>query len=474
MPAGMPTTAPIRHPIPTEPSAHPTSAPIATAAAVTPMRIPPAPAGSNVWREPGSIRGEHSKLVTPRNGLRTRISADFVCSWRARRDGRLRTSRRPRARQRRQRLEHVVGAAAARGALHARRPGPARNAAEPARGARRLRGAGAARRGAPGGRRAPRRPLLRRRHLALRGGAPALRRPLAGADRAAGFRHRARRSRRRGPRGGAPCALGAGLLDGAVGLPERVLEADHRPPHPSDHGASARHRAGRADADGRAPPVGGRSAARGARAGAVPEARRVGRTQRGLRSRLRCARRAPRRRAGDAPRGRAQRPAGARLQRPAGPLSRNGRGAADVEEAMVLAAAVVLAVPAPRVEGPRTTTSDHPVYRFAAPRAVGFRCSFDSPRLHRCGARYSEGLTVARHVLRVRAVGRGGRLSKLVSVAVRVRAPRIPPTLVAARPIPVPPQPGVPALAAGSVWGPSTASGTVVRVDPSTRALTTI
>ena len=139
---------------------------------------------------------------------------------------------------------------------------------------------------------------------------------------------------------------------------------------------------------------------------------------------------------------------------------------------MILAAAVVLALPAPGVEGRRTTTSDHPVYRFAAPGAVGFRCSFDSPRLHRCGARYSEGLTVGRHVLRVRAVGRGGRLSKLVSVSVRVRAPRIPPTLVAARPIPVPPQPGVPAVAAGSVWVPSTASGTVVRVDPSTRAVT--
>ena len=139
---------------------------------------------------------------------------------------------------------------------------------------------------------------------------------------------------------------------------------------------------------------------------------------------------------------------------------------------MILAAAVVLAVPAPRVEGPRTTTSDHPVYRFAAPRAVAFRCSFDSPRVHRCGARYSEGLTVGRHVLRVRAVARGGRLSRVVSVRVTVRAPRIPPTLVAARPIPVPPQPGVPAVAAGAVWVPSTAAGTVVRVDPATRAVT--
>ena len=141
---------------------------------------------------------------------------------------------------------------------------------------------------------------------------------------------------------------------------------------------------------------------------------------------------------------------------------------------MVLAAAAVLAIPAPRVDGPRTTTSDHPVYRFAAPRAVGFRCSFDSPRLHRCGARYSEGLTVGRHVLRVRAVGRGGGLSRVVSVEVTVRTRRTPPTLVAARPILVPPEPGVPAVAAGSVWVPGTADGTVARIDPGSRAITTI
>src|SRR5919201_2252596 len=71
MPAGIPTTAPTRHPIPSEPSAHPTRAPMATAAAVTPIRIPPAPAGSNVWRGGRSIRREHIKLVTARNGSRT-------------------------------------------------------------------------------------------------------------------------------------------------------------------------------------------------------------------------------------------------------------------------------------------------------------------------------------------------------------------------------------------------------------------
>jgi streptogramin lyase len=141
---------------------------------------------------------------------------------------------------------------------------------------------------------------------------------------------------------------------------------------------------------------------------------------------------------------------------------------------MILAAAAVLAAPAPKVDGPRTTTSDHPVYRFAAPRAIAFRCSFDTRRLHRCGARYSEGLTVGRHVLRVRAVGRGGRLSRVVSVEVTVRARRMPPTLVAGRPILVPRQPGAPTAAAGSVWVPGTADGTIARIDPASRAATTI
>src|SRR2546421_4677314 len=49
------------------------------------------------------------------------------------------------------------------------------------------------------------------------------------------------------------------------------------------------------------------------------------------------------------------------------------------------------AVAAPRVVGPRTTRSDHPVYRFEAARATGFLCSFDTPALHTCAARYSEG-----------------------------------------------------------------------------------
>ncbi|HYZ77318.1 MAG TPA: hypothetical protein VE596_08070 [Gaiellaceae bacterium] len=139
---------------------------------------------------------------------------------------------------------------------------------------------------------------------------------------------------------------------------------------------------------------------------------------------------------------------------------------------LLAAAAISGAVSAPKVAGPRTTTSDHPVYRFTARGAIGFRCSFDSAALHRCAARYSEGLAVGRHVLRVRAVGRDGRLSRLVSVRIVVRAPRIPPTLVAGRPIAVGPQPGAPAVAAGSIWVPSTQDGTVSRIDPASGSTT--
>src|SRR5437763_6678299 len=132
----MPTTAPPRQSRPIEPAAQPTRAPIAMAATVTPIRIPPAPAGSKVWRGRGSIHPDHinarSDLVTARSGLDRRFWGDFVCFARAREHARRGAAVRPRARQRRERTEHLVVAVAARGALHARRPGPPRLAAEPA------------------------------------------------------------------------------------------------------------------------------------------------------------------------------------------------------------------------------------------------------------------------------------------------------------------------------------------------------
>src|SRR5262249_45342460 len=54
----------------------------------------------------------------------------------------------------------------------------------------------------------------------------------------------------------------------------------------------------------------------------------------------------------------------------------------------VAAAAVAAPVGAPAVSGPRSTTSEQPLYRFRAAHAVSFRCAFDSKRLHACPARF--------------------------------------------------------------------------------------
>src|SRR5438046_10379774 len=91
-----------------------------------------------------------------------------------------------------------------------------------------------------------------------------------------------------------------------------------------------------------------------------------------------------------------------------------------------LAAVVAVAAPRPAppaVARPRDTTLARPVYTFRARGAIAFRCAFDRTALHRCARRYSEFLEPGAHKLRVRSVGRGGSLSRVVSVSVRVRFP---------------------------------------------------
>ena len=81
----------------------------------------------------------------------------------------------------------------------------------------------------------------------------------------------------------------------------------------------------------------------------------------------------------------------------------------------------------PTVRGPRSTAKRRPVYVFSAIDAddasseLRFRCSFDSPRLHACAARYSQRLAVGRHVLRVQALDSDGAASPVVRVGVIVR-----------------------------------------------------
>ena len=138
--------------------------------------------------------------------------------------------------------------------------------------------------------------------------------------------------------------------------------------------------------------------------------------------------------------------------------------------AVSCAAAAAPRVGRPSVSGPRSTTLERPVYRFRAAHAVSFRCAFDSTRLHACRARFSQRLSLGRHTLRVRAVGKRRALSRVVAVKVVVNLAY--PRLAAAGPIQVGAGAGVPAVAGGSVWVPLTGSGDLARVDPATGSVT--
>jgi streptogramin lyase len=124
----------------------------------------------------------------------------------------------------------------------------------------------------------------------------------------------------------------------------------------------------------------------------------------------------------------------------------------------------------PSVVGPRDTTSSRPAFVFHAARAVGYRCAFDSTRLHTCKARYSQTLDVGTHVLRVRALGRRGAQSRTVAVTVFVRAPL--PALTLGTAIAVGDGAGVPAVAGGVAWVPLTSTGTLARVDLASATVT--
>ncbi|CAA9533950.1 MAG: hypothetical protein AVDCRST_MAG79-1174, partial [uncultured Thermoleophilia bacterium] len=194
-------------------------------------------------------------------------------------------------------------------------------------------------RAAAGGRSPPGRALLRRDRLPARGGRPAGGRALAHGHRAAALRPDAGRARREGADRGAARALGPGR--GAVargvpgGVPAGARPLRHRRPAPE-----APRRRGRARLHGGAAPRRGRAADGGARPGAVPAARRLGRLGRAprgrprtwpcrVRGRLRRPGGHHGRRAGGRPRRRAQ-PATPRraLQRAAGAVPDHGHGPA--------------------------------------------------------------------------------------------------------------------------------------------------
>jgi streptogramin lyase len=139
----------------------------------------------------------------------------------------------------------------------------------------------------------------------------------------------------------------------------------------------------------------------------------------------------------------------------------------------VVAVALVAAAapPPPHVSGARDTTSTRPVFTFSAPKAVSYRCAFDSVFLQRCGRRYSQKLEPGAHVLRVRAVLRGGKLSRIAVVRVLVRLSV--PELQLGPAISVGVGAGVPAVGGGAVWVPVSSDGTLVRVNPESGSVAT-
>jgi streptogramin lyase len=144
---------------------------------------------------------------------------------------------------------------------------------------------------------------------------------------------------------------------------------------------------------------------------------------------------------------------------------RPGPSLASVVALLLVAAAFVVGPPAPSVAGPRQTNSRSPTFIFSSKGAARYVCAFDSRRLHACPARYKQPLALGRHVLRVRAVSRAGRQSRLVTVVVDVLA-----RLDLAATVPVGAGPGVPGVGAGQVWVPNTRDGTLSGIATATNS----
>src|SRR5438477_13209373 len=117
----------------------------------------------------------------------------------------------------------------------------------------------------------------------------------------------------------------------------------------------------------------------------------------------------------------------------------------------------------PVVHGPRSTTDTTPTYRFSArengvpAKRIHFLCAFDRPKLHACRARYSQRLSIGRHVLRVQAVDPAGFRSRIRKVRVtilRAGGPRLRRIQVGGRAFSL-------VDAAGSIWVANFSSGTV-------------
>jgi streptogramin lyase len=132
------------------------------------------------------------------------------------------------------------------------------------------------------------------------------------------------------------------------------------------------------------------------------------------------------------------------------------------------------APPAPTVAGARSTTDTTPTFTFKSKGAISFECAVDTAALKKCAARYTTPkLALGAHKLRVRAVDKKKRKSRITTVAFTVVEPPPPPPppvgpLSVKKTVALEGWPGNPLIAFGSVWIPSSQTGVLTRLDPTT------
>jgi streptogramin lyase len=134
--------------------------------------------------------------------------------------------------------------------------------------------------------------------------------------------------------------------------------------------------------------------------------------------------------------------------------------------------------PAPTVVGARSTTDTTPTFTFKSKGARSFECAVDAAALKKCAARFTSArLAVGAHKLRVRAVNAKKQKSRITTVAFKITAAVPPPPppppagpLRVAATAPVDAWPGNPVVAFGSLWVPSSKTGSVERLNATTGA----
>lgn len=147
----------------------------------------------------------------------------------------------------------------------------------------------------------------------------------------------------------------------------------------------------------------------------------------------------------------------------------------------VLAGLVAVAPPAPTVSGARQTSDSTPSFTFKSKGAKSFECAVDAAALKKCAVRYTAPkLAVGAHKLRVRAVDAKKRKSRITAIAFTITAPTPPPPPPPPPPpagplkvnatVPVDAWPGSPLIAFGSLWVPSSKTGTLERLNVTTGA----